>query len=82
MEGDMVRRKVHDMVQELKDNIRVLCRVQLVFPSDIVSLTLARKSSIILHSSGESAERKEVCSFGFFCEFIRISFRSALALRI
>ena len=57
----MVRRKVHDMV----GNIRVLCRVQPVFPSDIVSLTLARKSSIILHSSGESAERKEVCSFGF-----------------
>jgi len=39
MESEMVRRKLHNMVQELKGNIRVFCRVRPVLPSDIVSLT-------------------------------------------
>ena len=39
MESEMVRRKLHNMVQELKGNIRVFCRVRPVLQSDIVSLT-------------------------------------------
>ena len=35
----MVQRKLHNMVQELKGNIRVFCRVRPVLQSDIVSLT-------------------------------------------
>ena len=31
----MVRRKLHNMVQELKGNIRVFCRVRPLLPSDI-----------------------------------------------
>ncbi|KAK2459328.1 hypothetical protein APHAL10511_008653 [Amanita phalloides] len=38
MESETVRRKLHNMVQELKGNIRVFCRVRPVLPSDIVSL--------------------------------------------
>jgi len=34
MESEMVRRKLHNMVQELKGNIRVFCRVRPVLPSD------------------------------------------------
>lgn len=45
-EGEMVRRKLHNMVQELKGNIRVFVRVRPVLRSDIVSSTL--------HSSGSS----------------------------
>ena len=35
----MVRRKLHNMVQELKGNIRIFCRVRPLLPSGIVSLT-------------------------------------------
>lgn len=34
MESESVRRKLHNMVQELKGNIRVFCRVRPVLPSD------------------------------------------------
>ena len=34
MESEFVRRKLHNMVQELKGNIRVFCRVRPVLPSD------------------------------------------------
>ncbi|KAI1793440.1 kinesin-domain-containing protein [Ganoderma leucocontextum] len=36
-EGETVRRKLHNMVQELKGNIRVFCRVRPVLRSDILS---------------------------------------------
>ncbi|PIL25221.1 hypothetical protein GSI_13110 [Ganoderma sinense ZZ0214-1] len=36
-EGETVRRKLHNMVQELKGNIRVFCRVRPVLRSDIIS---------------------------------------------
>ena len=39
MESEMVRRKLHNMVQELKGNIRVFCRVRPVLSSDVVSST-------------------------------------------
>ncbi|KAJ4486066.1 P-loop containing nucleoside triphosphate hydrolase protein [Lentinula aciculospora] len=39
MENEAVRRKLHNMVQELKGNIRVFCRVRPVLPSDIPRLT-------------------------------------------
>ena len=35
MESEFVRRKLHNMVQELKGNIRVFCRVRPVLPSDL-----------------------------------------------
>ncbi|KIJ65298.1 hypothetical protein HYDPIDRAFT_175253 [Hydnomerulius pinastri MD-312] len=36
-EAEMVRRKLHNMVQELKGNIRVFCRVRPVLPHDLTS---------------------------------------------
>ncbi|KAH7885673.1 P-loop containing nucleoside triphosphate hydrolase protein [Phlebopus sp. FC_14] len=45
-EAEMIRRKLHNMVQELKGNIRVFCRVRPVLPHDLVSSTgLARSGS-------------------------------------
>ncbi|KAF5385422.1 hypothetical protein D9757_002989 [Collybiopsis confluens] len=35
MENELIRRKLHNMVQELKGNIRVFCRVRPVLSSDI-----------------------------------------------
>jgi len=35
MESEAIRRKLHNMVQELKGNIRVFCRVRPVLPSDL-----------------------------------------------
>ncbi|KAL0953348.1 hypothetical protein HGRIS_004588 [Hohenbuehelia grisea] len=35
MEAEGVRRKLHNMVQELKGNIRVFCRVRPILPSDL-----------------------------------------------
>jgi kinesin family member C1 len=37
MESEFVRRKLHNMVQELKGNIRVFCRVRPVLPSDLAA---------------------------------------------
>ncbi|KAI0314595.1 P-loop containing nucleoside triphosphate hydrolase protein [Amylostereum chailletii] len=34
-EAEMIRRKLHNLVQELKGNIRVFCRVRPVLPSDL-----------------------------------------------
>ncbi|KAI0045820.1 kinesin-domain-containing protein [Auriscalpium vulgare] len=34
-EAEMVRRRLHNMVQELKGNIRVFCRVRPLLPSDL-----------------------------------------------
>ncbi|TBU60560.1 P-loop containing nucleoside triphosphate hydrolase protein, partial [Dichomitus squalens] len=41
-EGESVRRKLHNMVQELKGNIRVFCRVRPILRSDILPLREAR----------------------------------------
>lgn len=40
-EAEMVRRKLHNMVQELKGNIRVFCRVRPVLPHDFVPPAVA-----------------------------------------
>lgn len=37
MEHEFIRRKLHNMVQELKGNIRVFCRVRPVLPSDLAT---------------------------------------------
>ncbi|KAF8074523.1 kinesin-domain-containing protein [Lyophyllum atratum] len=74
VEGEIVRRQLHNMVQELKGNIRVFCRVRPVLPSDAeeeADMTFPDKrdhKEIVLASSSESAtgqERKEVYNFGF-----------------
>ena len=44
-EGESVRRKLHNMVQELKGNIRVFCRVRPVLRSDILPAALASSAS-------------------------------------
>ncbi|KAG6840169.1 hypothetical protein C0991_008464 [Blastosporella zonata] len=73
-EGEILRRKLHNMVQELKGNIRVFCRVRPVLPSDsdeeanMVFPDKQEQKEIVLESSSESAtgqERKEVYNFGF-----------------
>ena len=81
MESEFVRRKLHNMVQELKGNIRVFCRVRPVLPSDRGSpaddveleANLAfpdqrDHKEIVVSASSESAtgqERKEIYNFGF-----------------
>jgi kinesin family protein C1 len=57
MESELVRRKLHNMVQELKGNIRVFCRVRPVLPSDLVTY------SSVLSSSGSSTNSSEGGSF-------------------
>ncbi|KII87111.1 hypothetical protein PLICRDRAFT_42749 [Plicaturopsis crispa FD-325 SS-3] len=75
-EAEGTRRRLHNMVQELKGNIRVFCRVRPVLPSDESGLGLAQITfpdqrdhrEIVLSSSSESAmgqERREVYNFGF-----------------
>ncbi|KAI6009673.1 P-loop containing nucleoside triphosphate hydrolase protein [Pisolithus marmoratus] len=53
-EAEMVRRKLHNMVQELKGNIRVFCRVRPVLPHDLVAPVVAG-----LRRSGSSADDQE-----------------------
>ncbi|PPQ83017.1 hypothetical protein CVT25_005257 [Psilocybe cyanescens] len=59
MENEFVRRKLHNMVQELKGNIRVFCRVRPVLPSDLVTY------SNTLSSSGTSSNGSEGGSVDF-----------------
>lgn len=85
-EAEGVRRKLHNMVQELKGNIRVFCRVRPVLPSDVdeekeveADMKFPDKrdhKEIVLTSTSESAtgqERREVYNFGFD----RVSYCSA-----
>ena len=55
-EAEMVRRKLHNMVQELKGNIRVFCRVRPLLPSDIPTdmTTSSSTSSLVLVSKSNS----------------------------
>jgi kinesin family protein C1 len=78
-EAEGVRRKLHNMVQELKGNIRVFCRVRPVLPSDTDEAEKEIEADmkfpdrkdhreIVLMSTSESAtgqERREVYNFGF-----------------
>lgn len=52
MESELVRRKLHNMVQELKGNIRVFCRVRPVLPSDLTTYAASLSPS----SSSSEAE--------------------------
>jgi kinesin family protein C1 len=54
MESELVRRKLHNLVQELKGNIRVFCRIRPVLPSDLV--TYASSLSTSLSSSGSDSD--------------------------
>ncbi|KIK70932.1 hypothetical protein GYMLUDRAFT_149503 [Collybiopsis luxurians FD-317 M1] len=72
MENELVRRKLHNMVQELKGNIRVFCRVRPVLPSDIpTDMAFPDRRDhreIALTTASESAtgqERKEHYNFVF-----------------
>ncbi|KIY48881.1 kinesin-domain-containing protein, partial [Fistulina hepatica ATCC 64428] len=72
MESETVRRQLHNMVQELKGNIRVFCRVR----PDRLAAVRAQMSfpdrcdhrEIVVESTGENAmgqERREVYNFAF-----------------
>lgn len=52
MESEMVRRKLHNMVQELKGNIRVFCRVRPVLTSDLSSSSSS--TGLVRHRSSNS----------------------------
>lgn len=52
MEGELVRRKLHNMVQELKGNIRVFCRVRPVLSSDLTTYASLSTSSSWESDSG------------------------------
>ncbi len=64
-EAEMIRRKLHNTVQELKGNIRVFCRVRPMLPSDIppeLSLSLNGSPSLALKSNTEESRQiKEQC---------------------
>ncbi|EJD48271.1 C-terminal kinesin [Auricularia subglabra TFB-10046 SS5] len=74
-EGETMRRKLHNMVQELKGNIRVFCRVRPALPSDaapeLADVAFPDRRDhreIVLASSSESAtgaERRETWNFAF-----------------
>ncbi|KIM88322.1 hypothetical protein PILCRDRAFT_771135 [Piloderma croceum F 1598] len=73
-EAESVRRKLHNMVQELKGNIRVFCRVRPVLGLEAGEEAEIRypdwrdRREIVVESTSESAmgqERKEVYNFGF-----------------
>ncbi|KDQ13075.1 hypothetical protein BOTBODRAFT_112061 [Botryobasidium botryosum FD-172 SS1] len=74
MEQETVRRKLHNLVQELKGNIRVFCRVRPPLgkdlPDGLASITFPDKDGreIVLSSTTESATgavREEVIPFTF-----------------
>jgi len=71
MESDLVRRKLHNMVQELKGNIRVFCRVRPVLPSDLTTYasSLSTSSSFQESDNGsldfEKAKEELRASFAF-----------------
>jgi kinesin family member C1 len=56
MESEFVRRKLHNMVQELKGNIRVFCRVRPVLPSDHATPP-SLSSSLASDSGSEDLEK-------------------------
>lgn len=73
-EAEGVRRRLHNMVQELKGNIRVFCRVRPVLRGEEEEEAEIRypdkrdRREIVVESTSESAmgqERKEVHNFGF-----------------
>jgi len=58
MESKLVRRKLHNIVQELKGNIHVFCRVRPALPSDLVTYsgTLSSSGSSVNGSEGGSVD--------------------------
>lgn len=59
-EGESVRRKLHNMVQELKGNIRVFCRVRPILRSDILPTSLlASTASGISDGTGSPDPEEE-----------------------
>lgn len=61
-EAEMIRRKLHNTVQELKGNIRVFCRVRPILPSDLPS-DIARSissSSLVMLSNPNSPTPDEL----------------------
>ena len=63
MESEFVRRKLHNMVQELKGNIRVFCRVRPVLPSDLVAPPSLSSSSTEDSGSEDSEKIQANMSF-------------------
>ena len=61
-EAEMVRRRLHNMVQELKGNIRVFARVRPLLPSDVSSPSdeKARKEALANMLFPDTRDRREV----------------------
>lgn len=64
-EAEMVRRKLHNMVQELKGNIRVFCRVRPVLPHDFVLPPQARACRTDEKPNSEEEDRGSVADMSF-----------------
>jgi len=87
-EAEMIRRRLHNLVQELKGNIRVFCRVRPLLPSEVPPDAEDREKAvadilfpdkrdhkeIVLNASSESATGQERKETWSF-EFDRVGFR-------
>ncbi|KAK4303928.1 hypothetical protein Pmani_024102 [Petrolisthes manimaculis] len=58
MENDMLRRKLHNQVQELKGNIRVFCRVRPLINNEI---SANEDSHVIPHINFINKKTLELC---------------------
>ncbi|PCH36271.1 kinesin-domain-containing protein [Wolfiporia cocos MD-104 SS10] len=58
-EGETLRRKLHNMVQELKGNIRVFCRVRPLLLSDVQTIDFTSGSGLSSPDPEEEDRRRE-----------------------
>lgn len=60
-DGETLRRKLHNMVQELKGNIRVFCRVRPILSSEISDNVAPEQALRHLNVGVTADERDEIC---------------------
>ncbi|KAF9440576.1 kinesin-domain-containing protein [Macrolepiota fuliginosa MF-IS2] len=62
LESEIVRRKLHNMVQELKGNIRVFCRVRPVLSSDFINNPALSSSSPLSSTPSPTGSPEDIAS--------------------
>ena len=56
--GEMIRREQHNQIQDLKGNIRVMCRVRPILPSDLQQSSSTSRTPTTPSKSGSSASSR------------------------